>query len=158
MPANSPIQFQFWKASAHLCVKRLKNYNFYSSEANIINLLGYNISNCSLGRSYQVDLIEPIPCPVTSIANEYTLNFSIPELNFSFSRQDNYPVVYFRISEYNFCETLADNDKSPGRTANYILENNYQYECSSHDSRTILLDSQGEADFFRSNPSKEHII
>jgi hypothetical protein len=136
-------------------VKRLKNYNFYSSETNIINPSGHNATHCSQGSDYQIDLIGPIPCPVTSLASNASpaLNETIPELAFTFARQDHYPLVHFRLSEYAFCESLSDNDKSPGRTSNYVLENNYQYECTSTDTRTVLLDSQGEADLFRSNPS-----
>jgi hypothetical protein len=44
VPAHKAIPFQFWKADAHLCVKRLHNYNFYSSEANIVNPNAHNIS------------------------------------------------------------------------------------------------------------------
>jgi hypothetical protein len=65
---------------------------------NVINPQGYNISNCSSGEDYQIDLIEPIPCPVTTLANDSSLNLTIPNYPFTYSTQDNYPVVYLRIS------------------------------------------------------------
>lgn len=79
-------------------MQRLHNYNFYSGVENIVNANGYGRKNCSDGDDWQIDLIEPIPCPVTDILNGSGYNESIAGLGFSFTRMGEYPVVSFRIS------------------------------------------------------------
>lgn len=100
---NDPIPYTFWKPETHLCIKRLKNYNFYSSEQQIINTYSYPAKHCGFQKDHQIDLISAIDCPVTTLINSSNLTNLLREIGFSFEREDHYPIVDFKIAEDQFC-------------------------------------------------------
>lgn len=60
---------------------------------------------------------------MTSLANNMLLNFKINEVNFSYSREDNYPIVSLKMTEYEFCPDFSKENISPfpERKRNYNL-------------------------------------
>lgn len=115
------VGWKFWRSESHLCVRRLQNYNFYSRLEDIVNLRGFPSKRCGQEEDWQVDLIAPIDCPVTTLSSSTDLPNLIPAFGFSFSSQDNYPIVGFRIAESDFCDDFSIESISPGRRSNYIL-------------------------------------
>ena len=83
--------------------KRLKNYNFYSSEQQIINPHSFPAKHCGFQQDHQIDLISVIDCPVTTLTNHSNLTNLLGEIGFSFEREDHYPIVDFKIAEEQFC-------------------------------------------------------
>lgn len=47
IPANEKMKYAYWLYGAHVCVRRLKNYNFYTSLDNIINLNNHLSKFCA---------------------------------------------------------------------------------------------------------------
>jgi hypothetical protein len=140
--SHDSVLYTFWKNGQHLCVKRLTNYNFYSQREDIINPDLFPAKDCAAGKDYQIDLVSVIDCPITTVNNNSNLTNVLSSLDFSFEREDGYPIVDFDISEYNFCEDFGLDNISPGRKFNYILEKRVRQECASFDQRTVTLDQQ----------------
>lgn len=46
------IPYSFWRKDLHLCVRRLTNYNFYSSLQDIANPQSHPTKLCSEGAAY----------------------------------------------------------------------------------------------------------
>jgi hypothetical protein len=57
-----------------MCVRRLRNYTFYSSFEDIVNTNGDYRKDCGSGNDYQIDLISSIPCPITDLRNDTKYN------------------------------------------------------------------------------------
>jgi hypothetical protein len=60
--------------------------------------------SCSPFDEYRFDIPKNLSnytiCPVTSIVNSTSLNFQLDQINFSYARNDNYPVAMLKMTEY----------------------------------------------------------
>lgn len=70
MPSHDSIPYLFWKPEKQMCVRRLRNYTFYSVFEDIVNTNGDYRKDCGAGSDYQIDLISSIPCPITDFRND----------------------------------------------------------------------------------------
>ena len=140
-----------WKGSSLLCYKRANNINFYHSTMTEAPVGGTSPSMTAraAGESYQVYTLPGVSCPVSTISNtsigssQSTLTLDTSN-NYviNFQAESAYPVADIKLSEYAFCEFFNQDNISPNKQGNYILEQVSMTEpCTTNDSRMVTIDS-----------------
>ena len=137
-----------WKGSKLLCYKRVTSLSFYNSTLTTTPS-GTTLKTCAPNLSYQVSTLPNISCPSTTISNStlssstqttLTLSSTLNQKLF-YESQLNYPIAAFKITEYQFCPFLDDNNISPNKNGNYILElTNFSTSCVGTDPRVVEFD------------------
>lgn len=159
MPALQKQNMKMWKGSKLLCYKRVDSLNFYNSTLTATPE-GVTMKTCALNASYQVQTLPNISCPASVIANtsvgtstQTTLILDATNTSKLFyESQQNYPIADFKLTEYAFCPFFSENNISPDKNGNYILElTNFSSTCTGTDPRMVEFDYLTEEDFFTNN-------